>query len=114
VAVSIRFSRWETPKKIYVTPEPGTLGSTASGIVTIKQLIPAIRDYEDELINLDLPPIMDQLLPWLPPVALARLFWASFSSEINLQQVVLSFLDVAIVAALIFGFIVLRIKQSDR
>ena len=67
-----------------------------------------------ELINLDLPAFLDQLLPWLPPVALARLFWASFSSEIDIPQVILSFSMVAIIAALIFGFIALRINRSDR
>ena len=40
-----------------------------------------------ELINLELPAFLEQLLPWLPPVALAKIFWASFSSRIDYQQV---------------------------
>jgi ABC-2 type transport system permease protein len=67
-----------------------------------------------ELINLELPAVLEQLLPWMPPVALANIFWASFSSHIDYQQVFMSFGVVAIVSGIIFGFIIWRIKQLDR
>ena len=67
-----------------------------------------------ELINLDLPAFLDQILPWLPPVALARIFWASYSSQVDYQQVFASFGVVVFVAGMIFGFIVWKIKQLDR
>ncbi len=67
-----------------------------------------------ELVNLELPAVFEQLLPWLPPVALANIFWASFSSRIDYQQVLLSFGLVVVVSSLIFGFITWRIKQLDR
>jgi ABC-2 type transport system permease protein len=67
-----------------------------------------------ELINLDIPAFLDQILPWLPPVALARIFWASYSSQVDYQQVFASFGVVVFVAGMIFGFIVWKIKQLDR
>jgi len=67
-----------------------------------------------ELINLDLPPILDQIMPWLPPVALAKIFWASFSSQVDYQQVWASFAVVVIISGLLFGFIIWRIRQFDR
>ena len=67
-----------------------------------------------ELINLDLPPFLEQILPWLPPVALAKIFWASFSSQVDYQQVWASFAVVVIISGLLFGFIIWRIRQLDR
>ena len=67
-----------------------------------------------ELINLDLPPFLDQIMPWLPPVALANIFWASFSSQVDYQQVWASFAVVVIISGLLFGFIIWRIRQLDR
>jgi hypothetical protein len=67
-----------------------------------------------ELINLELPLILEQLLPWLPSVALAKIFWASFSSQVEFQQVLPSFGVVVIVSGILFGFVVWRIKQLDR
>ena len=67
-----------------------------------------------ELINLDLPPFLDQIMPWLPPVALANIFWASFSSQVDYQQVWASFAVVVIISGLLFGFIIWRIRKLDR
>ena len=67
-----------------------------------------------ELINLDLPQIVERLLPWLPSVALANIFWASFSSDIDYQQVLLSFAVVVAVSGILFGYIGWRINRLDR
>lgn len=67
-----------------------------------------------ELINLDLPPVLDQIMPWLPSVALARLYWASFSSHVDIQQVLASFAVVAIFSSILFGIIAWRIKLLDQ
>lgn len=67
-----------------------------------------------ELINVELPAFLEQLLPWLPPVALAKIFWASFSSRIDTLQILSSFSAVLIVSGFIFGFIIWRVKQLDR
>ena len=67
-----------------------------------------------ELIDLDLPPVLEQILPWLPPVALARIFWASFSSQFDFLQILASLGVVVLISGIIFGFIVWRIKQLDR
>jgi len=67
-----------------------------------------------QLIGLDLPTFLEQLLPWLPPVALAQIFWASFSSRIDYQGVLASFGVVVIVSGVLFGFTIWRIKQLDR
>jgi len=67
-----------------------------------------------ELIDLDLPVFLERLLPWMPPVALAKIFWASFSSSVDYYLILNSLGIVLIVSGLIFGFIVYRIKQLDR
>jgi ABC-2 type transport system permease protein len=67
-----------------------------------------------ELINLDLPSLLEQILPWLPPVALAQIFWASFSSQVDFQQVLASFAAVVFFSAALFGIIIWRIRQIDR
>jgi ABC-2 type transport system permease protein len=67
-----------------------------------------------ELINLDLPPLIEQILPWLPPVALAKIFWASFSSQVDIQQVLASFGAVALFSGALFVIIYWRIRQIDR
>jgi len=61
-----------------------------------------------------LPVIVDTLIQWLPPVALAKIFWASFSSGNDYQQVFSSFSEILVVSGVIFGFIIWRIKQLDR
>jgi ABC-type Na+ efflux pump permease subunit len=67
-----------------------------------------------ELINLDLPAVLDRIIPWLPPVALARLYWASFSSHLDIQQVLASFAVVAIFSTILFGILAWRIKLLDQ
>jgi ABC-2 type transport system permease protein len=67
-----------------------------------------------ELINLDLPVWIEQLLPWIPPVALARIFWASFSSQPDISQILLAFGSVLIFSCILFGIVAWRIKQADR
>jgi len=78
------------------------VGVTITGTIFIK------------LMNLDLPALLDQLLSWLPPVALASIFWSSFSSQVDYQQVFFSFTVVVIFAGFLFGFIVWRLRQFDR
>lgn len=67
-----------------------------------------------ELLDLDLPAVIERLLPWMPPVALAKIFWASFSSQVDTLQVFYSFSVVVVFSGLIFGFIIWRVKQLDR
>jgi ABC-2 type transport system permease protein len=66
------------------------------------------------LINLEVPAFVDTLLQWLPPVALAKIFWASFSTQVPLNQVRLNFGIVLVISGLIYGYIIWRIKQLDR
>ena len=67
-----------------------------------------------ELINLDMPDIVASLLQFLPPVALAKIFWASFSTQVQLSQVWFNFGIVLVISGLIYGYIIWRVKQLDR
>jgi ABC-2 type transport system permease protein len=65
------------------------------------------------LIDLDMPVYLDTLIKWLPPVALAKIFWASFSTQAQLSQVWLNFAIILVSSGLIYGYIIWRVKQLD-
>jgi ABC-2 type transport system permease protein len=67
-----------------------------------------------ELINLEVSNLIEVLLQWLPPVALAKLFWASFSTQVQFSQVWINFAITLFVSSLLYGYIIWRIKQLDR
>lgn len=67
-----------------------------------------------ELINLEVPSLIELILQWLPPVALAKIFWASFSTQVQQYQVWINFVITLIVSGLIYGYIIWRIKLLDR
>ena len=59
MAATISFDRWSSPPIIHVVGTAGTLGSTPTRTVLNQELVTAIRDYEDEPQNMDLPKIVD-------------------------------------------------------
>ena len=66
------------------------------------------------LLGLDMPAYLETLIKWLPPVALAKIFWASFSTQVQLSQVWFNFGIVLVISGLIYGYIIWRVKQLDR
>ena len=66
------------------------------------------------LIDLELPTLVGNIIQWLPPVALAKIFWASFSTQVPLAQVWTNFGLVLVISGLIYGYVIWRVKQLDR
>lgn len=66
------------------------------------------------LIGLDLPAWIAALVQWLPSVALAKIFWASFSTQAQLPQILSSMGIVIVFSGLLFGLIIWRLKLLDR
>ena len=66
------------------------------------------------LIGLDKPPFIVMIIQWLPSVALAKIFWASFSTQVQVNQVWANVGIVLVVSAILYGFVIWWVRQLDR
>lgn len=66
------------------------------------------------LLGLELPAFLDMAIQWLPSVALAKIFWASFSTHVEPSQVWSNLGIVLLISGILYGVIVWRLKAMDR
>lgn len=66
------------------------------------------------LIGLEMPEFIATLINILPSVALAKIFWASFSIQAEINQVWMNMTIVVIFSVILYGFIVWKVHQLDR
>jgi ABC-2 type transport system permease protein len=66
------------------------------------------------LIGLEMPSWLDTLVQWLPSVALARVFWASFSTHAQLTQILRNLGVVVLTSGILYGFVIWRLRLLDR
>jgi ABC-2 type transport system permease protein len=66
------------------------------------------------LLDLEMPSFLETLIQWLPPVALAKIFWASFSTQVELPQVWFNLGVIAISSMIIYAVIIWRLRSLDR
>ncbi len=66
------------------------------------------------LIGLDMPAWLDTLIQWLPSVALAKIFWASFSTQAQLAQILRNLGIVIVASGILYGFVIWRLRLLDR
>jgi len=66
------------------------------------------------LIGLEMPAWLDSLIQWLPSVALAKIFWASFSTQAQLSQIMKNLGIVLAISGIIYGYIIWQVRQLDR
>jgi ABC-2 type transport system permease protein len=65
-------------------------------------------------LGMELPVLVESLLPWVPSVALAEILRAAFSQTIDLTQVLISLGIVLVVSLLLYAFVIWKIRRSDR
>ena len=66
------------------------------------------------LIGLEMPAWLDTLIQWLPSVALARIFWASFSTQAQIGQVLRNLSIVLVTSGILYGFVIWQVRRLDR
>ena len=66
------------------------------------------------LIGLEMPAWLDTLIQWLPSVALAKIFWASFSTQAQISQVLRNLGIVLVTSGILYGFVIWQVRQLDR
>jgi ABC-type Na+ efflux pump permease subunit len=66
------------------------------------------------LISLDMPNWLDTIIQWLPSVALARIFWASFSTQVLFTQILKNLSIVIVTSGILYGIITWRLRLLDR
>jgi ABC-2 type transport system permease protein len=74
-------------------------------------LVGAVLVY---MLGMELPTLVERILPWVPSVALAELCRASYSENVSTPQV-LSNLGVVVVVSLpLYALVIWRVSRSDR
>lgn len=66
------------------------------------------------LLDLDMPAFLETAVQWLPSVALAKIFWASFSTQVKSAQIWFNLGIVAVTSSIIYGAIIWRLRGMDR
>jgi ABC-2 type transport system permease protein len=66
------------------------------------------------LLGLEMPLFLETAVNWLPPVALAKIFWASFSTQAKSAQIWLNLGIITITSGIIYGVIIWRLRGTDR
>ncbi len=66
------------------------------------------------LIGLEMPAWLDTLIHWLPSVALAKIFWASFSTQAQIAQVLRNLGIVLVTSGILYGFVIWQVRRLDR
>jgi ABC-2 type transport system permease protein len=66
------------------------------------------------LIGLDMPDLIETLIKFIPSVALAKIFWASFSTQAEINQVWMNMTIVVVFSVILYGFIIWKVRQLDR
>jgi len=67
-----------------------------------------------KMLTLELPAFLDQILPWIPSVAIGEIFRASFSEVIPVKQVLNNLWIVVSVSLPLYGLVIWKVRRSDR
>jgi ABC-2 type transport system permease protein len=66
------------------------------------------------LIGLEMPTFIETLISWVPSVALAKIFWASFSTQAHIGQILMNLGIVLVTSGILYGFVIWQVRQLDR
>jgi len=80
-------------------------------IVLIVALIGAILA---KTIDLNLPPVVQGILPWIPSVALSEIYRASFAENMSLVKIGFNTLIVLFLSLPLYGLVIWKVRRSDR
>jgi hypothetical protein len=66
------------------------------------------------LLGVELPPLVERILSWLPSVALAEVFRAAFLETVPVNQVVTNLGLVLAVSLPLYALVVWKVRRLDR
>lgn len=67
-----------------------------------------------KMLGLELPIFLDQILPWIPSVAIGEINRASFSEEIPITQVLNNLWIVLSISLPLYGLVIWKVRRLDR
>ena len=67
-----------------------------------------------EMLGMDVPMVLQAMLPWVPSVALADIIRFAFLENIPWEEALVKLGSVLAISALLYAVVVLRVRRSDR
>jgi ABC-2 type transport system permease protein len=67
-----------------------------------------------KMLGVELPTFLDQILPWIPSVAISEIYRASFSETIPVTQVLNNLWIVLSISMPLYGLVIWKVRRSDR
>jgi ABC-2 type transport system permease protein len=67
-----------------------------------------------KMLGVELPALLEGILPWVPSVALAEVCWAAFSEVVPVARVLTNLGVVMAVSLLLYAIVIWKIRRSDR
>ncbi len=66
------------------------------------------------MLGIELPVLVKSLLPWVPSVALAEIYRASFSETVSVTRVWTAMGTIMVVSLLLYALVIWKVRRSDR
>ena len=67
-----------------------------------------------KVLGVDLPVMVDRILPWVPSVALAEICRAAFSENVSITRILSNMAIVIVTSLLLYALVFWKIQRSDR
>jgi hypothetical protein len=67
-----------------------------------------------KMLGVELPVLVENILPWVPSVALAEICRAAFSETVPVTRVLTDLLIVLSVSLLLYALVIWKVRRSDR
>ena len=67
-----------------------------------------------KMLGMDLPALVESILPWVPSVALAEICRAAFSETVHATQVLDNLGIVLAVSLPLYALVIWKVRRSDR
>jgi ABC-type Na+ efflux pump permease subunit len=81
---------------------------------TIALLLLLVGAIMVKMLGIELPALLESILPWVPSVALAEICRAAFSETVNINQVLTNLWIILAVSLPIYAIVVWKVQRSDR
>jgi ABC-2 type transport system permease protein len=67
-----------------------------------------------DMLGIDLPALVENILPWVPSVAMAKICRASFSESVTLLQVWQNMGIILVISLPLYALVIWKVRRSDR
>jgi ABC-2 type transport system permease protein len=67
-----------------------------------------------KMLGVELPVLVESILPWVPSVALENICWAAFSETVPITRVLTDLLIVLSVSLPLYALVIWKVRRSDR